>query len=338
MASPPKRPGPPAPDPNWELELHPQPPGAADGAPLSAGKDEMLAHALHRHAPRKAPILEEIHDEEERSTQPPMEGMTDHVARMMAEAELLEWEGLESTRPTRENLGRMSEMRGPVSTPRSLGVKVPGTVAIAARSGSGSPVVLSFPRSEAPFGMPDLSELPAVFALEDVGVDEPVSDAAISPSLVRTPSSAPALSGPFSALELSEPPAVDEESARVAAIATRITAGDYGRALVLAEAALEEHPDNPTVAQYAASCREMLYKRYLDRIGAASSVPRIAMQGAALTDLALDHRTGFLLSCVDGFSTIEEIIDVAAMPRLEAVRILYELVQEGAIEMQPSRR
>lgn len=92
MPPPEKRPAPPAPDPNWELELHP-PPGGAKKAPPES-RDPMLAHALLQ-ASEPDPLdleldmLDEATDVE-RTTLPPPEAMSDHVARMMAEASLFE--------------------------------------------------------------------------------------------------------------------------------------------------------------------------------------------------------------------------------------------------------
>jgi hypothetical protein len=211
------------------------------------------------------------------------------------------------------------------------------------------------PRHSPPRGMPDLSDLPAVFSLD--GLDEPVADSAlapplpseaaispavISPSLAGAPISEPAISPPFASIDplelAAELGALSGPSAEtMSAIEARIAAGDFGRALVLAESALDAHPGDPGVTRYAESCRDMLYSRYLERLGAGDHVPQLAMQRSALTGLALDHRAGFLLSCVDGVSTLEEIVDVSAMPRLDAVRILYELVQEGVIEMVAPR-
>lgn len=186
----------------------------------------------------------------------------------------------------------------------------------------------------------------------------PSSDPVISPSLALPPSSAPAISPPFGSLDPVElpdelgwgepdlpatpppqatPPPDDPPPETIAAIDARLAAGDYGRALMLAEAALEAHPGHPALVSSADICRDELYRTYLERLGAADHVPRLAVNGGALTGLALDHRAGFLLSCVDGGSTVEEIIDVSAMPRLEAVRVLYELLQEGIIEMTSRR-
>ena len=44
-------------------------------------------------------------------------------------------------------------------------------------------------------------------------------------------------------------------------------------------------------------------------------------------------RAGFLLSLVDGISSIEELLDISSMPRLEALRILYGLLDQRVIAL-----
>jgi hypothetical protein len=60
-------------------------------------------------------------------------------------------------------------------------------------------------------------------------------------------------------------------------------------------------------------------------------VPRLAVRPHELSLLPLDHREGFLLSMVDGVSSIETILDVCAMPSDEALEILESLVQRGVL-------
>jgi hypothetical protein len=50
--------------------------------------------------------------------------------------------------------------------------------------------------------------------------------------------------------------------------------------------------------------------------------------------LRMDHRAGFVLSLVDGVSGVEAILDVCGMPRDEAMRILQELIDVGAIALR----
>jgi hypothetical protein len=111
----------------------------------------------------------------------------------------------------------------------------------------------------------------------------------------------------------------------------RFELGDFGGALVLAEGLLEENANDQVARQYANSCTEMLRQMYQARIGDGSSVLRLAVTPDQLRSLNLDHRAGFLLSCIDGYSSIDEILDVSGMQTLEALRMLYELVQEGIV-------
>jgi hypothetical protein len=60
-------------------------------------------------------------------------------------------------------------------------------------------------------------------------------------------------------------------------------------------------------------------------------VPHVALPDAILTHLPLGHREGFILSMIDGRTTIETILDVSAMPAEEALEILESLVERGVI-------
>lgn len=64
-----------------------------------------------------------------------------------------------------------------------------------------------------------------------------------------------------------------------------------------------------------------------------TAVPVIVISGANLAALPLDHRAGFILSLVDGASTVDEILDVSGMPATEAREILIHLARRGVIEL-----
>ena len=110
MASQPKRPAIPAPDPNWELELH-APLVAGLRKPVSEGRDELLAHALLRKEPAPFEAAEEFGDGESRRTLPPPGSMSDHVARLMAEANERFYQKGETSPGLRALLERSSHAR-----------------------------------------------------------------------------------------------------------------------------------------------------------------------------------------------------------------------------------
>jgi hypothetical protein len=66
-------------------------------------------------------------------------------------------------------------------------------------------------------------------------------------------------------------------------------------------------------------------RNYLD------CVPRLAVGARELSLMPLDHREGFLLSMVDGMTSIETILDLCAMPADEAFEILESLAIRGVL-------
>jgi hypothetical protein len=60
-------------------------------------------------------------------------------------------------------------------------------------------------------------------------------------------------------------------------------------------------------------------------------VPVLAVSEAELPLLPLDHREGFLVSHIDGASSIETILDVCAMPAEEALELIEGLVERGVV-------
>ncbi len=113
----------------------------------------------------------------------------------------------------------------------------------------------------------------------------------------------------------------------------RFALGDYSGALVMAESLLEENPTHVEAREYAESCRTVLQQMYTAKIGPLNRVPVVEVARDQLRWLTIDHRAGFVLSLVDGVSSLEMILDVSGMPYLDALRILYELVQQRIISL-----
>ncbi len=114
----------------------------------------------------------------------------------------------------------------------------------------------------------------------------------------------------------------------------RYAVGDFTGALVVAESILEQDPDDLEAARYSQSCRDVLTQMYTARVGALDASVRVAIPPDQIRWLSLDHRAGFLLSLVDGASTVEEILDICGMPRLDALRLLYMMLEERVIAVE----
>jgi hypothetical protein len=63
------------------------------------------------------------------------------------------------------------------------------------------------------------------------------------------------------------------------------------------------------------------------------AVPRLAVTAEGLRLLPLDARAAYLLSLVDGRSTVDVVLDVCEMAREEAIGILVQLLRLGAIAL-----
>lgn len=114
----------------------------------------------------------------------------------------------------------------------------------------------------------------------------------------------------------------------------RFSLGDYTGALEMAELILAEEPGNVEASECAENCRTVLENMYAARLGPLDRVPMVVVPRTQMRWLSIDHRAGFVLSLIDGTSTVEMILDMCGMPRLDALRILQELVQQKVVSMR----
>ena len=114
-------------------------------------------------------------------------------------------------------------------------------------------------------------------------------------------------------------------------IADCFALGDYARSLSAAELLLGLDPDDENAQQYAVSSRARLETRYINRIGSLDYVFNLAVPAAKVKWLGLDPQAAFLLSLVDGQTSVAEVLEICEMGRLEALREFTELLDAKAI-------
>lgn len=73
---------------------------------------------------------------------------------------------------------------------------------------------------------------------------------------------------------------------------------------------------------------------YLEALGGPGSIPRLAMAPADLRRLPLDAQAGFLVSGIDGTCSVEDLVDISTQSRLDTLRMLHELLQQGVISVR----
>jgi hypothetical protein len=117
----------------------------------------------------------------------------------------------------------------------------------------------------------------------------------------------------------------------IAEMSERFSLGDYTGALEMAELILAEEPGNLEAAECGENCRTVLESMYAARLAPLDRAPIVVVPRTQMRWLSIDHRAGFVLSLIDGSSTVETILDVSGMPKLDALRILHELVQQKIV-------
>jgi hypothetical protein len=112
-------------------------------------------------------------------------------------------------------------------------------------------------------------------------------------------------------------------------------AGRYPNAVVAVDLALEENPESAMAQKLIHSNRDLLFEIFGNYLGDTRAVPRLALPMSSIPLSDLDHRAAFLLSRVDGMLSLEDVLDVSGMARLEAFRHLSRLLLRGILELRP---
>ncbi|MEZ4374602.1 MAG: hypothetical protein R3B07_27540 [Polyangiaceae bacterium] len=185
---------------------------------------------------------------------------------------------------------------------------------------------------------------PSGLELDDFRLDSGAPPSGSALDLVSRPRDPVAEQKPYTAQSLGAEPSspahsapVERSESPIVDMKDRYAVGDFTGALVIAESILETDPNHADARRYADSCREVLTQMYAARLGQLDQVVSVAVPPDQIRWLSLDHRAGFLLSLVDGMTSIEEILDVSGMTRLDALRIMFTLVQQRVISLEPGR-
>lgn len=107
--------------------------------------------------------------------------------------------------------------------------------------------------------------------------------------------------------------------------------GDLNGALDICQKIISRQDGNAEAELLRATIEADLDRHNMQKLGSLTRVPRLAIAPSALAGLDLDHRAGFLLSQIDGFCSYEDLLDVASMPRQEALKLFVMLIEQGAI-------
>jgi hypothetical protein len=180
----------------------------------------------------------------------------------------------------------------------------------------------------------------------------------LEPTLDRTPASSPRPRGDAprpsrpsgDMTKVVPPPQAPRASVldvRVAAMRELYATGDADAALFVAQAIpASDGPDNAILGDAIANGGDDLapaghedmtmQSNAAHKLAALTSyrgVPKMLMRSEVLAALPINHRAGFLIDHIDGVQTMEQILDVCAMPESEALALLKELAAMGVISL-----
>jgi hypothetical protein len=172
-------------------------------------------------------------------------------------------------------------------------------------------------------------------ALSIADARAPSSPTVAAAAALETPDTPPSSieAAVLGAIEGSAPPEITERTIDdpVAEMRERFSLGDYTGALEMSELILADEADHVEAIECARNCRTVLENMYAARLGPLDRVPTVVVPRTQMRWLTMDHRAGFVLSLVDGSSSVDMILDLSGMSKLDALRILYELVQQKIV-------
>jgi serine/threonine protein kinase len=130
-----------------------------------------------------------------------------------------------------------------------------------------------------------------------------------------------------------------DPSARIGACLERarvaLAGGAFAEAVTHAEAALRLADENPApaISSLIRLSEPLLSRVFVSRLGSVAH-RLCTVEAASMRDLPLSPHAAFLLSRIDEGMSVAEVLDVASVPRLEALRNLVHLVSCSAVRLE----
>jgi len=111
--------------------------------------------------------------------------------------------------------------------------------------------------------------------------------------------------------------------------------GDLRGAVAALERVLTMNPRRTDAVVLVAEVVTTLAEGYEARLGAVEGVPHVTATPEQIMASALDPRSAFVLSQIDGRVTLDDLFSLCGMGRLETARTLLGLQVAGLIRVEP---
>lgn len=94
----------------------------------------------------------------------------------------------------------------------------------------------------------------------------------------------------------------------------------------------KHYPSNKLITAYLAIVKAQMIKLYYEELYSFSGIPKLNINEQELVRYNLDKADGYLISMIDGYSTLEEIFQmISTMDRFETIKRFYKLKKLGVI-------
>jgi tetratricopeptide (TPR) repeat protein len=108
--------------------------------------------------------------------------------------------------------------------------------------------------------------------------------------------------------------------------------GHLEAALELLETLARRDAGRLELQGYLEMVRSRLLDRYRERVGGMDVVPSVRVGARELLKFNLPASTGFLLSLVDGKTSVNDLISLSGLDPFETLRMLANLLDAGVVE------
>ena len=111
--------------------------------------------------------------------------------------------------------------------------------------------------------------------------------------------------------------------------------GESQESLEMFETLARENPHRMEIQGYLELVRSHLFEYFRERAPDPSTVLKVAITPKEMMRFNLPANAGFVLSMVDGSTSVNEILALSGMDPFEAVRVVNKLLEVGIVEVNP---
>ncbi|MCG8589156.1 MAG: tetratricopeptide repeat protein [Proteobacteria bacterium] len=109
--------------------------------------------------------------------------------------------------------------------------------------------------------------------------------------------------------------------------------GELEQALELFQNAAVAEPGARELQGYIDLLRSRLHREYREALGGLRGVPTLAVDADRIRDLELPQHAGFVVSLIDGTTSMTELVSLSGLDPVEAFRTLRELIAQEIVSV-----